>query len=313
MAKDDLSTGFVRGLVISDRSFRIAVVVRVLAVSTAVFVALLLSAEHAAAQIRAEVSNSVTVVQTSLPHPAGNDDAIVVGFLGGFVHRNDQHHPEIQLIQQLRQEYSTDNYFGLFENSKIDEAHSEILRHLRLRDAKSPAERNQQVPRIILFGHSWGASAVVRLARKLDRDGIPVALTIQVDSVAKPFSDDRVIPPNVMQAVNFYQTHGLIHGQFGIIAADPSRTRIIGNFRVDYKTEPAPCRNFSWYSRVFTKAHIEIECDPELWLQVKTLISGYLPNTSMAQSEVEPDDARIQVPISEDKSSRSAHWKIFNR
>jgi len=292
--------------VISDRSFRIAVVVRVLAVSTAVFVALLTSGEYAAAQIRAEVSNSVTVVQTSVPHPAGTDDVIVVGFLGGFVHRNDRHHPEIQLIQQLRQEYSTDNYFGLFENSKIDEAHSEILRHLRLRDAKSPAERNQRVPRIILFGHSWGASAVVRLARQLNRDGIPVALTIQVDSVAKPFSNDRVIPPNVMQAVNFYQTHSLIHGRSEIVAADTHGTKILGNVRVDYKTEPAPCRNFTWYSRVFTKGHIEIECDPELWLQVKTLISGYLPNTSEAQNEAEPNDARIQVPISEGKSSRTA-------
>ena len=47
---------------------------------------------------------------------------------------------------------------------------------------------------IILFGHSWGASAVVLLARELDRVGVPVLLTVQVDSVAKPWQHDDVIP-----------------------------------------------------------------------------------------------------------------------
>jgi pimeloyl-ACP methyl ester carboxylesterase len=39
--------------------------------------------------------------------------------------------------------------------------------------------------RVILFGHSWGTSAVVYLARELEQDRVPVALTIQVDSVRK--------------------------------------------------------------------------------------------------------------------------------
>jgi len=71
---------------------------------------------------------------------------------------------------------------------------------LNFRDGHSVSENKARHARILLFGHSWGASAVVRLARKLDRAGIPVALTIQVDSVAKPFSNDVIIPSNVSES-----------------------------------------------------------------------------------------------------------------
>jgi hypothetical protein len=54
--------------------------------------------------------------------------------------------------------------------------------------------------RIAIYGHSWGASETVTLARELERDGIPVVLTIQVDSVPKPGQNDIWIPGNVSQA-----------------------------------------------------------------------------------------------------------------
>ena len=44
--------------------------------------------------------------------------------------------------------------------------------------ALSPAEKEQAS---IIYGHSWGASETVTLARELGRRGIPVLLTIQVD------------------------------------------------------------------------------------------------------------------------------------
>ena len=50
------------------------------------------------------------------------------------------------------------------------------------------------------------------LARALEKDGIPVLLTVQVDSVAKLGKNDTTIPANVAQAANFYQPHGLVHG-----------------------------------------------------------------------------------------------------
>jgi hypothetical protein len=128
-----------------------------------------------------------------------------------------------------------------------------------------------------LYGHSWGASEVVTLARELGREGIPVLLTIQVDSVAKPGENDKVIPPNVAEAANFYQLNGLLHGQTQIRAADRARTRIIGNFLLDYKSNPLNCQQYPWYDRLFMKAHTQIECDPRVWTQVESLIDSRLP------------------------------------
>jgi surfactin synthase thioesterase subunit len=131
--------------------------------------------------------------------------------------------------------------------------------------------------RVILYGHSWGASEAITLARELDGDGIPVLLTVQVDSVQKPRENDTVIPANVAEAANFYQLNGFLHGEPEIRAADPKRTHIIGNFRFDYKANPIDCRQYPWYDRIFMRSHIEIECDPRVWNQVESLIRSRLP------------------------------------
>jgi len=128
---------------------------------------------------------------------------------------------------------------------------------------------------------------VVSLARALERDGIPVALTIQVDSVTKNSEDDSHIPANVTEAVNFYQTGGILHGRTKITAADPSRTMILGNFRFTYEKEPAECRAYPWYDRLVFKGHTAIECDPRVWSQIETLIQMRLPPVPQpAQTQV---------------------------
>jgi hypothetical protein len=68
-----------------------------------------------------------------------------------------------------------------------------------------------------------------------------------------------------------------VHGEPQIIAADPNRTQILGNFRFDYKTNPIECQQYPWYDRVFMKFHTEIECDPKVWNQVGSLIRSRLP------------------------------------
>ena len=210
---------------------------------------------------------------------------IVIGFLGGFVPHDEPHHPEVQMMQRLRQEYPTDAYFDLLENSKVGEAYKIILNRLDENGDRTLSDDEKRRACILLFGHSWGASAVVALSRKLEREGIPVMLTVQVDSVAKPFHNDRVIPSNVLQAANFYQTRGLIHGQSKIVAANPSHTTILGNFRREYKHEPTECREFPWRSRFFTKGHIEIECDPQVWSQVQTLLRRSFRNSIANESD----------------------------
>jgi hypothetical protein len=189
--------------------------------------------------------------------PLSPPSFIVIGFMGGFVKHDDLVHSEVQLAARLRQKYAPDVHVEMLENRF--------------------GRKEKQKARIILYGHSWGGSEAVDLARTLGRDGIPVLLTVQVDSVAKGGQNDHVIPTNVTQAANFYQPDGWIHGQPLIRAADPEHTHIIGNFRFDYKTTPISCDHYPWWDRFFVKAHTEIECDPKVWDQVESLIRAQLP------------------------------------
>ena len=202
--------------------------------------------------------------------------AIVIGFVGGFVKHDNRAHSTVQLVEHLRNEHPAGVYVQAFENRHREKAHQEILQRLDLNHDGALSTEEKRKARIILFGHSWGASAGVSLARKLEKEGIPVLLTIQVDSVSKIGQDDAVIPANVGQAVNFYQPDGIVHGQSQIRAADPDRTEIVGNFRYDYKANPVHCEGYPWFDRVVVKTHTEIECDPKVWNQVEALIYSKL-------------------------------------
>jgi hypothetical protein len=54
--------------------------------------------------------------------------------------------------------------------------------------------------------------------------------SIHVNCVCKHRADDSVIPANVLEAVNFYQSKGLIHGSSRILVADPTHSNILGAF-----------------------------------------------------------------------------------
>jgi hypothetical protein len=144
--------------------------------------------------------------------------------------------------------------------------------------------QEKQSARIILYGHSWGGSQAIALARELQKDGVPVLLTVQVDGVPRLGQNDVLIPDNVAEAVNFYQTNGLIHGTPEIRAADATRTHILGNYKLDYNAHPIRCDQYPWYARFLVRTHVEIECDPSVWGQVETLIRSKLPQPDAAKS-----------------------------
>ena len=212
--------------------------------------------------------------------------ALVVGFMGGFVHSDDLRHSEVQIARQIQRTYGDRVQVRMFENRERAEARRFVLDWVGSEERQRRLNREESDPLIILFGHSWGASAVVSLARELQQDGVRIALTIQVDSVRKKGEDDSVIPPNVAEAINFYQPDGMLHGRSTITAADSSRTRIIGNLRFQYEREPAECRPYPWYDRLLFKGHTAIECDPKVWSQVEGLIKTRLPDAVPAPSVV---------------------------
>lgn len=208
--------------------------------------------------------------------------AIVIGFVGGYVSHDNLIHSEVSVAADLVKEYPKGVYIAAFENHRGKAAYEQILKLLDTNhDGQLSAEEKQHA-RIILYGHSWGASEAITVARKLGRDDIPVLLTIQVDSVAKKGQDDALIPANVAQAVNFYQLDGYLKGRAVIRAADPSRTQIIGNFQSHYKASPLACKKYPWWDHLLAKAHTQIECDPAVWDKIKSMIRAELPAQSTA-------------------------------
>lgn len=207
-------------------------------------------------------------VARSQPTPT----SIVIGFVGGFVRHDNPNHGPVKLAAAIQKSVPSDSYIQVFENRHRKSAYSTILRLLDRNHDGVLSDDEKSQARIVLFGHSWGASAVVMLARELQRAGIPVLLTVQVDSVAKLWQQDGIIPANVAAAVNFYQPHGFIRGRTEIAAADPSKTQILGNYRFDYKKDPVTCEGTTWFGRAFMSDHLESECDPHLWNQVADLV-----------------------------------------
>jgi hypothetical protein len=128
---------------------------------------------------------------------------------------------------------------------------------------------------------------------------IPVALTIQIDTIAKPGHRASPISPNVASAINFYQTKGPLHGAPEIVAFDPARTAVLGNIQMTYENRPINCDNYSWYSRTLNKPHHEIENDFRVWDKVASLINSDLPGT--------PSIAPAPAP------SRSPFFKYLRR
>jgi pimeloyl-ACP methyl ester carboxylesterase len=226
-------------------------------------------------------------VPVSQPTPS----YILIGFVGGFVRHDNAHHGPVQFAERSRQWLPKDAHLEMFENRHRKAAFRSIVRLLDSNHdgVLSAAEKSQA--RIILFGHSWGAAAAVMLARELDRAHIPVLLTVQVDSIAKPWDRDGVIPENVAEAVNFYQPHGILHGRTQIRAADQSKTQILGNYRVDYKQAPVQCEGYNWLDRTFTRDHMQSDCDPKMWREVESLVRQRIeivPSVATAAVQSQP-------------------------
>jgi hypothetical protein len=209
--------------------------------------------------------------------PKNASPVIIIGFVGGWVRHDNLAHAEVQLAASLQKAYPFGVHVEAFENANGPRAFKKILALLDVNHDGNLTEAEKQDARIILYGHSWGASEAVTVARELGEQSIPVLLTIQVDSVAKRHESDALIPANVAQAANFYELNGYIHGQNNISAADPTKTKIIGNFKLNYGGSPYSCADYPWYDRLLANAHTQIECDPNVWKQVESLIRQYLP------------------------------------
>jgi pimeloyl-ACP methyl ester carboxylesterase len=225
-------------------------------------------------------------------------NVIVIGFVGGFVSTGDTKHPEVQFSAYLRDRYPL-IHAEVFGNHHGRKALHQVERLLDTDHDGIISSTEKERSTIIIYGHSWGASETVAFADKLGRMDIPVALTVQIDTIAKPGHRASSISPNVTSAINFYQTRGPLHGAPEIVAFDPARTTVLGNIRMTYEDRPINCDNYSWYSRTLNKPHHEIENDFRVWDKIAALIDSDLPGA--------PSIANAPSP------SRSPFFKYLRR
>lgn len=197
-------------------------------------------------------------------------DTLVIGFQGGRDHWDNESVGVGRLARRLKSLELAGVYIQTVENTRRDMALQFVRRALdRDHDGVVNGEEAASA-RIVLYGESFGGAAVVKFARQLERIGIPVLLTVQIDSVGL---GDEIIPSNVRSAANLYQRNGrFIRGPEQIRAGDPSRTRILGNWGFDYRHSNIDISDLPWYKTFLRKDHARMDRDPEVWRKVEELI-----------------------------------------
>lgn len=210
-----------------------------------------------------------TLSDFSVSTPIAAGRTLILGFMGGRDSWDDDRQGVRILALKLRSS-DLNAEIETVENTRRKVALELVRRAL---DADGDGEldpQERQDARIILYGQSFGGAAVVKFARQLDREEIPVLLTIQIDSVGR---NDGEIPANVRRAANLFQSNGIvIRGQKKIVAQDPSATEIIGNFKFDYKNSEIDVSHIPWWKKFFRTAHTRMGLDPEVWALVEKLI-----------------------------------------
>lgn len=221
------------------------------------------------------ISRAQRFADLAVPMPIPRGSTLVIGFLGGYERWNDEHRSVRRLVLKLRARN------GIFAESISNHNHSVALKLIRRSlDTNGDGELDaaeRRSARVILFGQSWGGAATLNVARALERLGVPVLLTVQVDSVGVR---DKVVPSNVHAAVNFYQHDPLtIEGRSQIEAADSSKTAILGNFQNSYlgrliePTNTGTASNSTWARSTFGGSHARMELDPVVWDRVEQYIN----------------------------------------
>jgi hypothetical protein len=204
------------------------------------------------------------------PTPLQKNQILILGFMGGREPWNNDKRSVRQLALKLRSMYGPEIQVETVENKKRKLAIELISNAFDGNRDGTLDEQERASTRLILYGQSFGGAAVIKLARQLQRMGVPVFQTVQVDSVGR---GDAIIPPNVLRAANLFQSNGwFIRGEPEIRAEDPTRTTIIGNFKFDYAHKKVDLSGVSWGKKAFRIAHTRMEYDQEVWVKVEELI-----------------------------------------
>ena len=206
---------------------------------------------------------------TRTPIPEG--DTLVIGFLGGGEKFDDPNRGVRKFALRLRAMNLPGVHIETVENHSRGVAVLLVKNAFdRNRDGKLTEDETRNA-RLILYGQSFGGAAVNKLCKELEPLGVPVLLSIQIDSVGAGDSD---VPANVRRAVNFFQRNDAfgIRGEPQLRAEDPQKTEILGNYKYDYSNKKVDLTGAHWYQKMFKNAHVKMELDPEVWSAVEKII-----------------------------------------
>ena len=220
------------------------------------------------------------------PAPLASGSTLIVGFLGGIEKWKDENRPVVQLAERLRALELPGVYVEVAEHAHRG-AVLKLIQDASGRDSKwRCSNRGCRDLRIILYGHSMGGAAAVKLARDLNQRGLPVALIVQVDSVG---ASDGVIPANVARAANLYQHDSwMLHGRTRIRAEDPAKTIILANLRFTYDGKWVDLSDATIPERMMRSRHTEMEFDPQVWNRVEDYILDELHRAGIPGAPAPP-------------------------
>lgn len=199
--------------------------------------------------------------------PVRPGEPIAVGFVGFMDRWDDPHRSVRQLTLRLRERgWRAES----FSHWKLRTAKQALVLALD-RNGNSRIDPEEAAgARVMIFGHSMGGAATLKLAKYLKARKVPVLLTVQVDSVG---ARDGVIPENVRAAANFYQHQRFtVRGEAHIRAADGAATHILGNFEYEYPWWLAAVAGDQWPRQVLGGGHLRMEADPVVWSRIENLI-----------------------------------------
>lgn len=161
---------------------------------------------------------------------ARNCRILYVGFVGGLEPPNNKHSGVVQIRQLLQSNAYPDVCAKSFSPYAWNEGRAWLFQHFPAHHGPLTADEVRHSPKVILVGHSMGGWAIVSLARELRSHGIPVELTVQVDSVGIA---DYTVPRNVKSAAIFHTNDVLVFMTTKHLRAeDPAHTKIIANVKV---------------------------------------------------------------------------------
>ncbi len=198
-------------------------------------IALIFSALFWAALVVAAPPQQVAAVSAASAPPAIAAPpcrVIVAGFRGAIEDPNDRHSGVVAIRNRLRSLGHADLCARVFSPYHQGRALKWILAQFHSAPSLESSQGEvSREPKVILFGYSLGGWAMMAVARHLGKENVPVQLGVEVDSM---WLASKTVPPNVLEAANFYQRKSwLMKGRGHIRAQDSELTQIVVNEWLD--------------------------------------------------------------------------------